>query len=157
VGAHFVTIRLVLNSTFRLKCEQKFNFWAAGQRKFASSSTLLDVGYVPSPYRATNVTQLWATGGKYWCLQRRKTHLQPIVADCWLPTMAFGRWVSTPKIEKKQVTLLFSLCSNRFFRVVLVGLLWLPSQNRDCHGQHGHGGAIQPNSRKIQLDNNLLW
>jgi hypothetical protein len=26
---------------------------------------------------------------------------------------------------------------------------------RDCHGQHGHGRAILPNSRKIQLDNNL--
>jgi hypothetical protein len=65
VGAHFVTIRLALNSTFRLNCQQKFNFWAAGQRKFLSSSTLLDVRYVPSPYRATTVTQLWATGGKY--------------------------------------------------------------------------------------------
>jgi hypothetical protein len=64
VGAHFVTICLALNSTFRLNCKQKFNFWAAGGRKFPSSSTFLDVRYVPSPYRATTVTQLWATGGK---------------------------------------------------------------------------------------------
>jgi hypothetical protein len=65
VGAHFVTIRLALNSTFRLNCQQKFNFWAAGRRKFPSLSTLLDVRYVLSPYRTTTVTQLWATGGKY--------------------------------------------------------------------------------------------
>jgi hypothetical protein len=81
-GAHFVTIRLALNGTFWLNYQQKFNFWAAGRRKFLSSSTLLDVRYVPSPYRATTVTQLWATGGKYWCLQRRKTHFQLIVVDC---------------------------------------------------------------------------
>jgi hypothetical protein len=32
-----------------------------------------------------------------------------------LPTMAFGRWISTTKIDKKNlVTSLFSLCSNRF-------------------------------------------
>jgi hypothetical protein len=65
VGAHFVTIRLALNSTFRLNRQQKFKFWAAGRRKFPSSSTLLDGRYVPSPYRATTVTQLWAMGGKY--------------------------------------------------------------------------------------------
>jgi hypothetical protein len=82
VGAHFVTIRLALNSTFRLNCQQKFNFWAAGRRKFLSSSTLLNVRYVLSPYRVTTVIQLWATGGKYCCLRRRKTHLQPIVVDC---------------------------------------------------------------------------
>jgi hypothetical protein len=51
VGAHFVTIPLALNSTVRLNCQQKFNFWAA----------LLNVRYVPSPYGATTVTQLWAT------------------------------------------------------------------------------------------------
>jgi hypothetical protein len=50
---------------FRLNCQQKFNLWAAGRRIFPSSSTLLNVRYVPSPYRATTVTQLWATGGKY--------------------------------------------------------------------------------------------
>jgi hypothetical protein len=82
VGAHFVTICLALNSTFRLNCQQKFDFCAAGRRKFPSSSTLLDVRYVPSPYCATTITQLWATGGKYWCLRRRKTHLQPNVIDC---------------------------------------------------------------------------
>jgi hypothetical protein len=75
VGAHFVTIRLALNRTFWLNCQQQFNFWAVGRRKFPSSSTLLDVRYVPSPYRATTVTQLWAMG-------RRKTHLQTIVVDC---------------------------------------------------------------------------
>jgi hypothetical protein len=41
-GAHFVTICLALNSTFRLNCQQEFNFWAAGRRKFLSSSALLD-------------------------------------------------------------------------------------------------------------------
>jgi hypothetical protein len=67
-----------------------------------------------------------------------------------LPTMAFGRWISTTKIDKKDlVTSLFSLCSNRFIRAVLVGLLEQPSQNRDCHGQHGHGGTILSNSRKM--------
>jgi hypothetical protein len=65
VGAHFVTIRLALNSTFRPNCQQKFNFWAASQRKLPSSSTLLALRYVPSPYHATTVSQLWATGGKY--------------------------------------------------------------------------------------------
>jgi hypothetical protein len=54
-----------------------------------------------------------------------------------LPTMAFGRWISTTKIDKKNlVTSLFSLCSNRFIQAVLVGWLGLPSRNRDCHGQH---------------------
>jgi hypothetical protein len=54
-------------------------------------------------------------------------------------------------------TLLFSSCStNRFIRVVLVGLLGLPSRNRNCHGQHGHGGAILPNLRKMQLNNMLI-
>jgi hypothetical protein len=48
VVAHFVTIRLALNSTFRLNCQQKFNFWAAGRWKFTSSSSLLKVRYVPS-------------------------------------------------------------------------------------------------------------
>jgi hypothetical protein len=67
-----------------------------------------------------------------------------------LLTMAFGRWISTTKIEKKnEVTSLFSLCSNRFIRAVLVGLLEQPSRNCNCHGQHGHGGAISPNSRKM--------
>jgi hypothetical protein len=67
-----------------------------------------------------------------------------------LPTMAFGRWISTTKIDEKNlVTSLFSLCSNRLIRSVLVGLLEQLSQNRDCHGQHGHGGAILPNSRKM--------
>jgi hypothetical protein len=58
--------------------------------------------------------------------------------------MAFCRWISTTrKIDKKNlVTSLFSLRSNRFIRPVSVGLLALPSQNCDCHGQHGHGGAI---------------
>jgi hypothetical protein len=65
VGSHFVTNRMALNSTFRLNCQQKFKFWAAGRRKFPSSSTLLGVRYVPSPYRATTLTQLWATEGKY--------------------------------------------------------------------------------------------
>jgi hypothetical protein len=66
--------------------------------------------------------------------------------------MAFGRWISTTKIDKKNlVTSLFGLCSNVFSQAVLVGLLGLPSQNCDCHGQHGHGhgGAILPNSRKM--------
>jgi hypothetical protein len=73
-----------------------------------------------------------------------------------LPTMAFGRWISTIKIDNKNlVTSLFSFCSNIFIRAVLFGLLEQPSRNRDCHGQHGHGGAILPNSRKMQLDNNL--
>jgi hypothetical protein len=40
------------------------------------------------------------------------------------------------------------LFSNRFIQVVLVGLLGLPSRNCNCHGQHGHGEAIVPNSRK---------
>jgi hypothetical protein len=65
VGGHFVTNRMALNSTFRLNCQHKFNFWVAGRRKFPSSSTLLVMRYVPSPYRATTVTQLWARGGKY--------------------------------------------------------------------------------------------
>jgi hypothetical protein len=73
-----------------------------------------------------------------------------------LPTMAFGRWISTTKIDLKNLaTSLFSLCSNRFIRAVLVGLLGLPSRKRDCHGQHGHGGTILPNWRKMQLDSNL--
>ncbi len=60
-----------------------------------------------------------------------------------LPTMAFGRWISTTKIDKKNlVTALFSLeCSNRSVQAILVGLLGLPSRNRDCHGQHGHDGG----------------
>jgi hypothetical protein len=56
---------------------------------------------------------------------------------------------------KNLVPSLFSLCSNRFIQAVLVGLLGLLSRNRDCRGQHGHGGTILPNLRKIQLDNNL--
>jgi hypothetical protein len=59
------------------------------------------------------------------------------------------------KIKKNLVTSLFSLCSNRFIQAVLVGLLGLPSRDSDCHGQPGHGGAILPNLRKMQLDNNL--
>jgi hypothetical protein len=68
-----------------------------------------------------------------------------------LPTMSFGRWISTTtKIDRKNlVASLFSLCSNRSIRGVLVGLLEQPSRNRDCHVQHGHGGAILPNSRKM--------
>jgi hypothetical protein len=70
--------------------------------------------------------------------------------------MAFGRWISTTKIDKKNlVTSIFSLCSNRFIPAVLVGLLGQPCRNCDRHGQHGHGGAILPNSRKMQLNNNL--
>jgi hypothetical protein len=46
---------------------------------------------------------------------------------------------------KKVVTSLFSLCSNMFIQAVLDGLLGLPSQNHNCHGQHGHGGEILPN------------
>jgi hypothetical protein len=65
VGAHFVTIHLAFNNTFRLNCQQKFNFWAARRWELQSSSTLLGVRYVASPYRATTVTQLWVTGGKY--------------------------------------------------------------------------------------------
>jgi hypothetical protein len=57
---------------------------------------------------------------------------------------------------KNLVTSLFSLWSYRFIQAVLVGLIVLLSQNRDCHGQHGHGvGQFLPNSRKMQLDNNL--
>jgi hypothetical protein len=68
----------------------------------------------------------------------------------WLPTMAFGRWISTPEIDLKNLlSSLFSLCSNKFIRAVLVELLGHPSRNRDCHGQHGHGGTILPNSRKM--------
>jgi hypothetical protein len=89
LGAHFVTIHLALNSTFRLNCQQKFNFWAASRRKFMSSSTLLDVKYVPSHYRATTVTQLWAT----------KKKNSPPADHRRLPTMAFGRWISTTKID----------------------------------------------------------
>jgi hypothetical protein len=64
--------------------------------------------------------------------------------------MSFGRWISTKKIDKKNlVASLFSLYSTRFIRAVLVGLLEQPSQNRDCHGQDGHGGAILPNLRKM--------
>jgi hypothetical protein len=67
-----------------------------------------------------------------------------------LPPMAFDRWISTTKIDLKNlVTSLFSLCSNKFIRAVLVGLLGQPSRNRDCHGHHGHGGAILPNPRKM--------
>jgi hypothetical protein len=78
-------------------------------------------------------------------------------ADCRrLPTMAFGRWISTTKIDEKNlVTSIFSLCSNRFIRAGLVGLLGLLSRNCDFHGQHGHRGAILPNLRKMQLNNNL--
>jgi hypothetical protein len=54
VGAHFVIIRLALNSTFGLNCQQKFNFWAASRRKFPSSSTLLNERYVPSPLLELN-------------------------------------------------------------------------------------------------------
>jgi hypothetical protein len=148
VGAHFVTICLVLNNTFLLNCQHKFNFWSAGRRKFTSSSTFLDVRYVPSPYRTTTVAQLWATWGNYCCL-RRRTNSPPSADRRQLPTMAFGRWNFNNKNRKKNlVTSLFSLCSTRFIRAVLVGLLGLPSQNCDCHGQHGHGGAISLNSRK---------
>jgi hypothetical protein len=93
--------------------------------------------------------------GRQVLLPTKKKNLPP--ADRrQLPTMTFGRWISTTKIDYKNlVTSLFSLCSNGFIRAVLVELLGLPSLNRDCHGQHGHGGAILPNSRKMQLDNNL--
>jgi hypothetical protein len=58
-------------------------------------------------------------------------------------TMAFGRWISTTKIDKKNlVTSIFSLCSNRFIRPVSLQLLASPSGNCNCHGHHGHGGAI---------------
>jgi site-specific recombinase len=41
----------------------------------------------------------------------------------WLPAMAFGRWISTTKIVKKNLaTSLLSSCSNRFIRAVLVGI-----------------------------------
>jgi hypothetical protein len=74
----------------------------------------------------------------------------PPAYHCPLPTMAFGRWISTTKIDRKNLVMsVFSLCSNRFIRAVLVGLFEQPSWNRDCHGQHGHGGAILPNSRKM--------
>jgi hypothetical protein len=44
------------------------------------------------------------------------------------------------KIDKKKlVTSLFSLYSTRFIRQISLGLLVIPSQNRNCHGQHGHG------------------
>jgi hypothetical protein len=67
----------------------------------------------------------------------------PPADRCQLPTMAFGRYISTTKIDKKSlVRPLFSLCFNRFIQAVLVGLLGQPSRNRDCHGQHGYGGAI---------------
>jgi hypothetical protein len=56
MGAHFATIRLALISTFRLNCQHNFNFGAAGRQQFTSTSTLLDVRYVPSPHRATTVT-----------------------------------------------------------------------------------------------------
>jgi hypothetical protein len=42
----------------------------------------------------------------------------------------------------------------------LVGLLEQPSGNRDCHGQHGHGGAILPDlhyakkQMKVLMNNN---
>jgi hypothetical protein len=61
VVAHFVSIRLALNSTFRLNCQQKFNVWAAGRWKYTSSSTLLYLRYVPSLYHATTVAELCAT------------------------------------------------------------------------------------------------
>jgi hypothetical protein len=57
--------------------------------------------------------------------------------------MVFGQWISTTKIDKKNlVTSIFSLCSNRFIRLVSAPLLALPSQKRDCRGHHGHGGAL---------------
>jgi hypothetical protein len=59
--AHFVTSRLALNSAFQLKCQQKFNFWAAGWQTFTyfpSSLKLLFMGYVPFLYCATTVAQL---------------------------------------------------------------------------------------------------
>jgi hypothetical protein len=61
VVAHFVTIGLAFNSTFRLSCQHKFKFWAVGPRKGTSSSTLIYVRYVPSHYRATTVAKLCAT------------------------------------------------------------------------------------------------
>jgi hypothetical protein len=87
-----------------------------------------------------------------------KGHKHGITCSLLLPAMVFGCWISTTKIDKQNlVTSLFSLCYNRFIQAVLVGLLGLPSRHRDCHGQHSHGGAILPNSRKMQLDNNLQW
>jgi hypothetical protein len=50
-----------LQQYFSTKLPTEIHFWAAGRQKFLSSSTLLVVRYVPSPYRATAVTQLWAT------------------------------------------------------------------------------------------------
>jgi hypothetical protein len=47
-------------------------------------------------------------------------------------------------IKKNLVTSLFSLCSNGFIQVVLDGLLRLPSQNFNRHGQHDYGGEILP-------------
>jgi hypothetical protein len=131
------------NSTIQLNYQQKFNFWAAGRRKFPSSSTLLNVRYVQSPYRATSYCNSTLGYGRQVLLPTKKKN-SPSADRRQLPTMAFGRWISTTKIDlKKIVTSLFSLCSNRFIRAVLVGfLLGLPSRNRDCHGQHGHGGAI---------------
>jgi hypothetical protein len=48
------------------------------------------------------------------------------------------------KIDKKNlVTSLFSLYSTTWFIwQVSVGFLVIPSWNRNCHGQHGHGGVV---------------
>jgi hypothetical protein len=40
------------------------------------------------------------------------------------------------------LTSLFSLYSTLFIRQVSVDLLVIPSQNCNCHDQHGHGGVF---------------
>ena len=53
------------------------------------------------------------------------------------------------KIDKKNlVRSLFSLYSTWSIRQVSVELLVIPSRNRNCHGQHGHGGVFFTKSKK---------
>jgi hypothetical protein len=79
-----------------------------------------------------------------------------------LSTVDHGNWPldfnNKNKLKQNLVTSLFdSLRStNRFIQAVSVGLLVLPSQNRNWHGQHGHGGAMFTKLKKMLGDNNLV-
>jgi hypothetical protein len=88
---------------------------------------------------------LGATIGTERCQDKKKS--QPLFANLALPavsttactkltsgrssslsTMAFGRWISTTKIDEKNLVItIFSLCSSRFIRLVSVPLLASPS------------------------------
>jgi hypothetical protein len=77
----------------------------------------------------------------------QQTHLRSIVADLDHGVSPINS--NEKKIEKKNLlTSLFSLYSTWFIRQVSVGLLVIPSQNRNCHGQHGHGGVFFTKSKK---------